>query len=121
METIKTNTFLTGDNIAVHKMEQDIPGGVELVVTGLESAYDANAGFIPSGTPIILDGSDYKPLTAATLIANADKTVGFLYQDIPVAAPHASVCIRGTVNEARLPFAINADVKSAVVGAISFI
>tara|TARA_R110000744_G_scaffold195512_1_gene314542 strand:+ start:6861 stop:7226 length:366 start_codon:yes stop_codon:yes gene_type:complete len=121
METIKSNTFQTGDNVAVHKMEQDLVGGVELDMTGLETAYAANADFIPDGTPIIDTAGVYSPLTAATLVADGPKVVGFLFQSIPVSAPHASVAIRGTVNEARLPFAIDAAVKTAVKGAISFI
>lgn len=121
METIKTNTVLTGSNVAVHKMEQDIPGGVELDVSAVLTAYTDNAGFIPDGTPIVLDGGNYSPLTAATLVADGPKVVGFLYQAVSVDSPHASVAIRGTVNEARLPFEIDAALKAAVKGAITFI
>lgn len=115
-ETTSSNTVVTGSGVVVEKLLADLPGGKELDVSGVGTEYDANNGFIPDGTPIILDGADYKPLLAADLVADGAKVIGFLFQSIPVAKPFASIAIRGVVREAKLPFAINATVKGVVPG-----
>lgn len=119
-EVVKQDTILTGSNVAVEKMIADIPGGVELDLTGFTTEFDSNAGFIPDGTPIWDDSGVYKPLTAAGLVANGPAVVGFLFQPVHKDKPFASVCIRGVVREAKLPFAIDAALKAAVPG-ISFV
>lgn len=118
-ETVKSNTVETGSNACVEKMIADIPGGKELDMSGVTTEYDANDGYIPDGTPIILDGT-YKPLLQANLVADASKVIGFLYKSVHKDTPFASIAIRGVVREAKLPFAINATVKTAVPG-FSFI
>lgn len=98
----------------VEKMLADIPGGKELDTTGITDDY------IAEGTPIWLDGAAYKPLTAAQLATEGGNVIGFLFREVKTTHAYASICIRGVVNEAKLPFAINAAVKAAVPG-ISFI
>jgi hypothetical protein len=119
-ETIKTDTILTGSNNAVHSMLADIPGGVELDMTGITTEYDSNAGYIPDGTPIWNDNGAYKPLQEADLVANGPSVVGFLFQAVHKDRAYASVAIRGVVVEDKLPFAIDAALKAAVPG-ISFV
>jgi hypothetical protein len=118
-EIIGSDSVVTGGKNVVEKMLADIPGGLELDLTDVTTEYDSD-GYIPEGTPIILDAGDYKPLLAADLVADGAKVIGILYQEVPKAKPYASICIRGVVNEAKLPFAINATVKGALPG-ISFI
>jgi len=119
-ETVSENTVVTGSNVVVEKMLADIPGGKELDMTGVTTEYDSNDGYIPDGTPVILDSGDYKPLLQANLAADGAKVIGFLYKSVHKDKPFASVAIRGVVRESKLPFAINATVKGAVPG-ISFI
>lgn len=114
-ELISEDSIETGGKEVVEKMLADLPGGVELDVTDV-AAEDTH---IAEGTPIILDGGAYKPLIEANLAADAAKVVGILFREIPKAQPYASVCIRGVVNEAKLPFSITpqaAAVKGAVPG-----
>jgi hypothetical protein len=118
-EIIGSDSVVTGGKNVVEKMLADVPGGAELDLTGVTTEYDSD-GYIPEGTPIIVVSGKYRPLLEANLEADDDKVVGILYQEVPKAKPYASICIRGVVNEAKLPFAINATVKGALPG-ISFI
>lgn len=119
METVKSNVVVTGSGTTWEKLFADIPGGRELVINDV-TEWDDNDGYIPDGTPIILDSGDYKPLIEADLATNGAKVIGFLYQSIKADMPAASIGIRGVIREAKLPFAINATVKGVVPG-VSFI
>lgn len=119
-ESISSSSVKTGGKNVIEKMLADLTGGRELDMTGVTTEYDANDGYIPEGTPIWLDAGAYKPLLAANLVANGPSVVGFLFQEVHKDAPYASICVKGVVNEDKLPFAIDAALKAAVKGAIIF-
>lgn len=118
-ESISGNTVKTGGKNVVEKMLADITGGVELDLTDVTDEYDSD-GYIPEGTPIYLDSGAYKPLLEDDLVADGPAVVGILFKEVPVTQPYASVCIRGVVNEDKLPFAVDAALKAALPG-ISFL
>lgn len=120
-ELVSKDTIITGGKHVVEHMEQDLTGGRELDMTGAD--YSANQGWIPEGTPIILDGGSYKPLLEANKGGAADgpKVIGFLFRSVKETQPFASICVRGSVNEAKLPFVLDASSKSALAGAITFL
>lgn len=113
-EMITSDNVKTGGSNVVEKLIADLTGGRELDMTGVTTEFDANQGYIPEGTPIILDAGAYKPLLSANLVADGPKAVGILYQEVPVSAPYASIAIKAVVNEAKLPFALDAAAKSAL-------
>ena len=117
-EVVSSSSLKTGGNNVVEKMHADLTGGRELDMTGVTTEYDANDGYIPEGTPVILDAGAYKPLLSANLVADGGKVIGILYQEVHKDKPFASICIQGVVNEDKLPFAINATVKGAVPGIV---
>ena len=119
-ELNSSNNVKTGIKHVVERVVNDLPGGVELDMTGITTAYSANDDYIPEGTPIIKDSGAYKPLQAAALVADGPKIVGYLFREIPVSLPHASVVISGVVNEDKLPFTLDAAAKAATP-AIQFI
>ena len=118
-ETIGGDTIKTGGSEVVEKMLADLPGGKSLDLSDVTDEYDAD-GMIPEGTPIFVDAGAYKPLLEADLVANGPAVVGILFREVPVANPDASICIRGVVNEDKMPFAVDAALKAALPG-ISFI
>jgi hypothetical protein len=122
-ELISSGSYITGGKNVIEKMEQDLTGGRELDMTGVTDEFDATQGYIPEGTPIILDAGAYKPLLEADKGAGADgpKVIGFLYQEVHKDQPFASICVRGSVNESKLPFALDASSKTALAGAITFL
>ena len=119
-ETISSSAVKTGGNGVIEKMLADLPGGAELDTSAVTTEYDANDGYVPEGTPIYKSGTDYLPLLAADLVANGPAVVGFLFQEVHKDQAYASICIRGVVNEDKLPFAVDAALKAAVPG-ISFV
>lgn len=120
-EMISTDSIKTGGKNVWEKIHADLTGGRELDMTGVTTEYDANGGYIPEGTPIILD-TTYKPLLEAEKGAAADgpKVIGFLVAEVPVSAPYAAIGVQGVINEAKLPFVLDATSKTAVKGAIVF-
>lgn len=119
-ESVSSSSVKTGGSNVVEKMLSDLTGGRELDMTGVTTEYDANDGYIPEGTPVILDAGAYKPLLAANLVADGPKIIGFLFAEVHKDAPYASICVQGVVNEDKLPFALDAAAKAAVAGAIIF-
>ena len=118
-ESVSSSSVKTGGNNVIEKMLADLTGGRELDMTGVTTEYDANDGYIPEGTPIILD-TTYKPLLAANLVADGPKIVGYLFAEVHKDAPYASICVKGIVNEDKLPFALDAAAKAATAGSIIF-
>lgn len=121
-EINSSQSVRTGGKNVFEVIHADLTGGRELDMTGVTTEYDANDGYIPEGTPIILDGADYKPLLEANKGSGADgpKVIGFLVAEVHKDKPFAAVGIQGVINEAKLPFVLDATSKTAVP-AISFI
>ena len=120
-ESVSSGNVKTGGKNVVEVMHADLTGGRELDMTGVTTEYDANDGYIPEGTPIILD-TTYKPLLAANKASGVDgpKTIGILFAEVHKDEPYASICIQGVVNTAKLPFVLDATSISAMNG-IEFI
>ena len=120
-EMISTDTIKTGGINVWEVIHADLTGGRELDMTGVTTEYDANGGYIPEGTPVILDAGAYKPLLAANLVADGPKIVGFLVYEVKATEPYAAIGVQGTINESKLPFALDAAAKAAVAGAVVFL
>jgi len=119
-EMIGSDSIKIGRKNVWEKVHADLTGGRELDMTGVTTEYDANEGYIPEGTPVILDGGAYKPLLAANLVADGPKIIGFLVEETHKDAPYAAVGVQGVINEDKLPFALDAAAKGAVAGAVVF-
>lgn len=116
-EIISSDSVKTGGKHVVEKMTADLPGGAELDLSQASATeYDSNEGYVPEGTPIYKEGSAYRPLLSGDVgtALTEDKCVGVLFQDVHKDKPYASIVLRGVVNEDKLPFAINANIKAAL-------
>lgn len=84
-------------------------------------------GFIPSGTPLgkVTETGLYGPYTPADSPAGLGTFAGFLYAPVSIVDGDEMIAgalfVHGTVVEANLPIAIDADAKTDAVGRLRFV
>ena len=107
----KKNQIVFGDDsIVIKKYIAGIEGGRTLDVTTFDGSV-IKAGHIILRTedgkymPAGLSGDDYDPA------GFEGEPVGVLYRSIQKSNPAASIMTAGVVNEAALPYPIDADIK----------